>query len=444
MNINLIYEVNNREFDNCVLIQRELMRRGHRVNIYNKTEDLVLSNTNVTTVIPNSYRTEDLMYYQYVFNTRNNPLIVFPCEQITNHELPLFFDYSSNNKVKRLPHLCWGDDYYEFITSLGFDNKYNKIVGAPQLDFCRKQFKSFFSSKEQLAQEFKLPKEKKWILFISDFVFTSELMVEQIKESGDSDEFTLRELYKLENKTQDKLIEWFEQFLKKNTDFIIIYRKHPLELLSSKIEKLRAEMENCFFTISELNIKEWISNCDRLACWYSTSVIECMFAEKKIALLRPYEFTEGSKLSDYEFLKDFVKISSYDQFEDSMKYGEPKFPEKSKKIIAKLYSFDKIPSYIKIADAIEEISVNWEYTELEKKYKIKRLLYLLKKCVPIKVIVKKIYQFMYLKFNFNLAKQGDMHYAILEWNNSALNKTRYLKISKKIDKIISNEGNKYV
>ena len=36
MQVNIVYEVNNREFNNCVLLQRELVRRGHKVNIYNK------------------------------------------------------------------------------------------------------------------------------------------------------------------------------------------------------------------------------------------------------------------------------------------------------------------------------------------------------------------------------------------------------------------------
>ena len=118
MRVNIVYELNNREFNHCVLLQREMIRRGYDARIYNKTESMVLSNKESITIIPNSYRKGDVDYYRYVFNTRNHLVVVYPCEQINNHQLPEFFDHSPGNPVKKLPHLCWGDDYYHFIQSL--------------------------------------------------------------------------------------------------------------------------------------------------------------------------------------------------------------------------------------------------------------------------------------------------------------------------------------
>ena len=87
MRVNIVYELNNREFNHCVLLQREMIRRGYDARIYNKTESMVLSNKESITIIPNSYRKGDVDYYRYVFNTRNHLVVVYPCEQINNHQL---------------------------------------------------------------------------------------------------------------------------------------------------------------------------------------------------------------------------------------------------------------------------------------------------------------------------------------------------------------------
>ena len=93
MNICIVYEMNNREFYNCVLLERALIKKGHKVKICNKTEDINLFKSYDITIIPNSYRSSDVDFYRYVFNTKNKIIVVYPCEQVTNHKLPDFYDY---------------------------------------------------------------------------------------------------------------------------------------------------------------------------------------------------------------------------------------------------------------------------------------------------------------------------------------------------------------
>ena len=50
----IVTEVANRELDNALLIKTELERRGYRVKIMSKTEQLRLKKTDIL-ITPNSY-----------------------------------------------------------------------------------------------------------------------------------------------------------------------------------------------------------------------------------------------------------------------------------------------------------------------------------------------------------------------------------------------------
>ena len=438
MKINIIYEINNREFINCVLLERELVRRGHKVTIYNKQETIILGKSADITIIPNSYRTEDVDYYRYVFNTNNNLIIVYPCEQVTNHTLPNFFDYSENNKVKYLPHFCWGKDYYDFIDSLGFDMTYSKVVGAVQLDLCRGEFIGLYHNKKSFAQKYKLPFEKKWILFISDFVYSSELRAKRSIESGEMEAEEILERQNFEKKTRSELIKWFKKFLDTHDDYIIIYRKHPVEMLTSEIEDFANINTGKFYTISDYSIKEWIFSADYITSWDSTSVVECIAAGKRMALLRPYDFSRQGELHEYAFYRKYTKVRTYEQFVDSMTANIAEYNEDTLNEVKKLYSIDKRLAVKRIADAIEDIYPKW-VTNREKNdssFFFARWIYMIKKKLPIKFLVKKIYRFMYITFKFDLANQGESRLAVLEWNASANNKKQYKALSKQIDRIL--------
>ncbi|WP_026513895.1 hypothetical protein [Butyrivibrio sp. LB2008] len=439
MRVNIIYEVNNREFNNCVLLQRELNRRGYDARIYNKTEDMLLGdNSNSITVIPNSYRNEDLNHYQYCFNTNGGIIIIYSCEQVTNHVLPAFFDYSDGNRVKRLPHLCWGSDYKDFISELGFNNKYNSIVGAIQLDFYRSNFKSLYRSREELAKMFELPNDKKWILFVSDFVFNSENIVEQIIKSGDQSEEIIKNKHIFGKKSCEKIMEWFDELFRENDEYIIIYRKHPIEQITKNVIDFWSSHKDKFFMISDLNIREWIINCDKVASWYSTTVIDCIAAEKDMLLLRPYEMGETSGFKDYEIYNGYCKIDSFKKMYEMLNQ-KCSYPEDTKRIIDKLYSIDGKPTYIRMVDAIDMIVGDIENkAEKQRLFFFKRWFYLLKNMIPFKNLVKKIFERAYLLCGTNYTYQGESRKAINEWIATANNKKNYPMLAKKIDSCLES------
>ena len=437
MRVNIVYELNNREFNHCVLLQREMIRRGYDARIYNKTESMVLSNKESITIIPNSYRKGDVDYYRYVFNTRNHLVVVYPCEQINNHQLPEFFDHSPGNPVKKLPHLCWGDDYYHFIQSLGYDMTYSKITGAMHLDFCRKEFRSLFCSRSELGERFHIPAEKKWILFISDFVHGSRVMTAQLIKSGDAKKNILMAKHELEKKTCREILNWFARFLDGHEDYIVIYRKHPAEMITEETLDVIKRYEGRMYAISDLSIKEWIFNCDHIATWYSTAVVECFAADRKIMLLRPYGFTEESKMKEYSFYREFHKIRDYQDFETVVLNGGCEYPQDTIHKICGLYCTEEKPSFQKVADAIEQIASEWKIGEQERWFFCKRWFYCLRKFLPLKIVIKKLYQLLYVRLGIDLSSQSDSRYAVLELKASADNKGKVKELCVQIDEILN-------
>ena len=75
MNFSLIYELSNREFDNLALLKTELLKRGHTVKILSKFTDYKLTYEECVVLVPNAYCNEDLDYYRYVFNLKDNPIV---------------------------------------------------------------------------------------------------------------------------------------------------------------------------------------------------------------------------------------------------------------------------------------------------------------------------------------------------------------------------------
>ncbi len=439
MRVNIVYEVNNREFLNCLLLQREFVRRGYDARVYNKTESILFhDNSEGVTLIPNSYRKIDLDHYRYAFNTNGGIVVVYPCEQVTNHNMPVFFDSTANNPVKKLPHLCWGRDYYDYIRSLGFTNKNNTIVGAIQLDFCRREFRKLGYSRQQMAEKYSLPSEKKWILFISDFVFNSDIITEQIISSGDQPEKIIRAKHEFGKKSCSVILEWFEMFLADHDDYVVVYRKHPIELLTNEVEQFAEKNKGKFYTISDLNVREWITNCDRVVSWYSTTIVECMAVQKNMILVRPYSIDSDSGFNEYEFYKDYNKIDNYEQLCDALENDDISLSVRTKAIINELYSIEEYPTYKRIVDSIEKAIKDKEGCSCDKEshFQFKRWKYLISQMIPAKIIMKKGFQGLYNLFGCNFYVQGETKRAINEWIASANFRRNMKEYSQRIDEII--------
>lgn len=434
MNFILIYELSNREFDNLALLKSELVKRGHEVKILSKFTDFMIKHENCIAVVPNAYCNEDLDYYRYVFNLRDNPIVVYPCEQVINRKMPEFFDVSSYNLVKTLPTLCWGKDYYDFIKELGYSNLNNAIVGSINLDFCNPKLKRFYYNKEEIANKYGLPKDKKWLLFISDFVFQNVELGEHYIREGSLSEITVISMREYESYLQKEITKWFAKFMEDNPEYILIYRKHPMEIKESIVYDMEKKFPGQFFEISELGIKQWIFVSDKICTYNSTAIVECAAAQKECIYLRPKEFPPQSSITEYPFYVGYPRAKTYDDFSNAIKKETDRYKIILDKIKAQ-YSISDILSCKRIADVLERISKENGKSGLSMEgFEINRFLYLIKTQWIIKILVKKMYAF--LTDVFKIKQRKETLLAIKEWNAVRQDKKREKEIINRLKMII--------
>lgn len=427
----LVYELNNREFNNLVLLSRELIRRGHEVDIFCKSETVVLKHKDGVLMLPNSYNKFDVDRYRYLFNGKNNVIVNYPCEQLINRKLPASYDFSEDNPVKHIHTLCWGKDYYDFITSIGTEKEKCHITGAIQMDFCRREFNSLLYDKKYLADEFDLPIDKKWILFISDLVYTDPGVVELLKNAGITSSDNLDKRYNFEKLVQKKILDWFEKFIDEHPGYCIIYRKHPNEVITNGVFELEKKQKRNFRVIDKYNIRNWIIASDCILNYNSTAGAECIVAHKDNAILRPIAFSAESYTKELHMNKNLLKILSYEDMESYLLSDKKQAVDYSS--IQIYHDIRERPAFMRVADALEEIGKNSENSlTIPAPWFLKRWICILKENLIVKVLIKKAYQKLYML----LKLKDNNSLGVGEWQKSALNRKGQKELSAKIDAIL--------
>ena len=129
-----------------------------------------------------------------------------------------------------------------------------------------------------------LDPNRKTLLFISSFAEAGKPLAEAAVVDGDEEES--RENIRMQEKSQEILLDWFRQLLRDEEGLQIIYRPHPAEAKNPEFLKRAREIRD-FHVIQQESIRNWIMNCDILCNWQSTAMIELYAAKKKSLILRP-------------------------------------------------------------------------------------------------------------------------------------------------------------
>ncbi len=423
--VGIIVEVINREMDNAILLKEALKYNGFNAKIYFKTENYAFRKNDIL-IIPNSYNTENYNFYRYRFKCKSGNMIDMQYEQVFR-KVDENADYLKiKGRAQDILHLCWGENSYIRANQLyGVAKENLSIVGPIQFDHTREEFKKNLYTKSELAEKYKLPIDKKWILFISSFTSTEDNVFVENAKIVVSEDRTLN-YQNLSRLSKNEIVKWFDKFLFENPDYILIYRPHPVELSSQIVKELK-ERHNNFLCISDYSVKQWIYSCDIVTTWFSTSIFESYYMKKNCLIFRPIDFNENE---DYELYVNCNKISNYDEFvKGILDYNADitYFPINVSKINY-FYNFDIVPTYVRI---IDEIKKNSNVIKKEKNYSLHRFKYELKNKNILKDIIKKIYSFMFKKFNFkiNNAKLRNKFF-IEEWEKSAKNPLKSKKYIK--------------
>lgn len=413
----IVVEVANRELDNALLLKCELEHRGYDVKIMNKTEQIALRKNDVL-LIPNCYNTEDYEFYRYRFNCETGKIICMQYEQILSQKIIESGFYSPKGRAETVTHLCWGENAFRRLRKDGIEEFRLKKVGAVQLDTTRKEFNSYWETRESLAKKYNIPLEKKWMLYISSFTCTGDDLIKQRLLTIFKDEM-VDEFKVIAANSQVQTLAWFDKFLTEQKDVVVIYRPHPVELKSTNVANLVKKHPDSFISLQDLSIKQWIKVSDIISTWFSTSIVESYAMNKNCIIIRPYEIPIERECDIY---KSCNAVESYEEFKTAINnymQDVAHFPI-SIEVINDYYKIDDYPSYMQICDQVDEM--NSGEGSLEKRFVKNRICFLLKHHIVLKVCFKAIYKFLYKYFNFKINnKKLRNKFFIEEWEKSVEN-----------------------
>lgn len=372
----IMYEHKNREINSVCLIKAELERRGYSVTIENTINRQLFkyhfSKKPIVIVVISLYN--DKVFYGHVTD------MVGYCRKVVNLQWEQIGDLKSRGKLlipeghsKNAVHICWSKKRAEFLQKNGIHNAIH--TGPIQMDFLKKEFSSFYKSKDEIKGEYGI-KESKILLYISSFSYVqmSEEDQERLARMSGLDIVTR----KVEaEEAQDKTLDIIETYLILHSDQAVIYRPHPGELIVEKLKYLNLQYQN-FYIISDYSIQQWIQISDVAISWISTSISEVYFSGKKCAILQP---TEARSWKDV--LYEDARISkSYEQLINEIENEQLQFPIDEQLIIDNYGSKEDGFAYLNIADLLEKVYKTEKYDMP----KYKRRIYLL---APTKRLLKR-------------------------------------------------------
>lgn len=224
------------------------------------------------------------------------------------------------------------------------------------MDFLRPPLTGYYMSREELFEKYGVPREKKVILFASPY-YGDKLPDVYINDMCARFGEDWVDYYRFMCDSQEIVLQWFEKLLLQDKDLYIVFRPHPGH--SSRCAERLERINSNFKIISGESVKQWIIACDKVYTGNSSVVVEAFFAKKMCQLLFPVPVTKGFEL---KLIQDSLKLTDYVAFKQSVYASNAKFPV-SQDRIEDIYLIDwEEPSYIKFADAAEEVLKDEYYT----------------------------------------------------------------------------------
>ncbi|WP_405316427.1 surface carbohydrate biosynthesis protein [Methanobrevibacter sp.] len=327
MDINIVYEHIEREIYNAFLIKFELEKRGYTV-LLTRTEEPRLPSFNAPKLIimPWLFGEHNLVDLRVRYLRRFKKILNLQYEQVMSQMWLDVGYHISKDKARNACQLCWGNKRKKILEDAGIPKNKLMVIGDIRQDYSKPAFKDFFKTKTQLSEEFDIPEEHEWCLFISSFSFAtpSESSIEYLNETIGVE--NSKKWNEISIKSQKSILEWIEQFVSENPNQEFIYRPHPSELKDtnySHLKKLDDKYSNFHF-IFKYSVQDWILSCDYINSWISTSIIECYVLKNVCNILRPVKVDE---YFDIPFYINADHICDYESFKErNLSKENNKFP----------------------------------------------------------------------------------------------------------------------
>lgn len=358
-----------RELNNAHLLKAELNKRGHNLYLCDPFFMINASKEKFDFV-------PDVLLTPYLYEKRHleeiiKPLFKGKVNRIVNLQYEQIL--SSNEKEMELQvpdglnknaiHLCWGKKWQDVLIKYGINKENAPIVGSINIDMVRDRFLSLYKTKQEIAKDYKLRKDKKWILFISSFAM--------VNLRSDRKEFydvrhgneCIDTRIDIENKTREIFLDWVKKYISEN-DCEFIYRPHPGEAVDKYLIDIENKYEN-FHIIKQDSVRSWIKVCDKIHTWYSTCIVDIYFMKKTCSIIRPIDLPE---IMHNDILNTGNFTRNYESFCRFNNEDITEFPM-DEQIILDYFDVDEEKyAYEKICDLLEDIvkrDVHMEFYEEE-------------------------------------------------------------------------------
>lgn len=367
MDIHIIYEHIERELYNAFLLKFELEKRGYDV-VISKHQEARLPSLNAPKLIvmPWLFAEHNLVDLRAGYLRRFKKILNLQYEQVMSQMWLDVGYHISSDKARNAYQLCWGNKRKKILMDAGIPEEKLVVIGDIRQDFSKPAFKKFFKTKQLLSNEFDIPEDREWCLFISSFSFATpnEETRKYIDETIGAE--NSKKWNEISIESQKLILEWIERFVSENPNQEFIYRPHPSEIKDTNYSHLKRIDEKYpnFHFIFKYSVQDWILNCDYINSWISTSIVECYVLKKVCNILRPVKVDE---YFDIPFYINADHICDYESFKErNLSKENTKFPIEHNEI--KKY-YDDIGEedliYKKICDYIETLinddSLNEDY-----------------------------------------------------------------------------------
>ncbi|AKB07262.1 hypothetical protein HPY15_12710 [Vibrio cholerae] len=350
MNILIVYERKNREFENSCLLKVELESRGHNCDVFQfyQLEGLnaISKHSYDVIFVPHLYN-ESEVYRTISRFGKSTRIINLQYEQVLSEKWEKLGHHTPSGLATQFEHICWGPKTSDRLLKAGVPAKNIHEVGAIQLDLLREEYRQSGLVKDSLGGAFHLDSNKKWNLFLSSFTY-AEIDQHRLRMNENVAGASLENFVEIHTDSRTEILKWLEMAVCHFPDEIFIYRPHPDELNLKSVEDLSKRYSN-FVIICELSAKLWIESADMILSWYSTTLVESHFLGKEYAILRPYPLPGDF---DSVLLKKGKFIRDSNELINAMLSGDIGFAL-DEKDVGDYYSHLNVPAFKSLASIVE-------------------------------------------------------------------------------------------
>lgn len=313
----------NRELDTALLLKILLSGRGYSVQLasvfYDLWESVAALRPNLI-VVPWAY-SEVRKYCRFSPQPGRGLRILNLHHEQLGVESYMESHMAPRGDAEKAFHLAWGQRFERILRSRGIPEDRIFRKGNPRLDFLRPDMRSFNPGRDELALQYGLDPDKRWVLIVGNFSVVSvseRFILEKVKEGRKDYPLhvaRIRSLYA-------KVLDWMERLARERPDVEVIYRPHPAERLTGELQALVAKVGNLKL-IAERPIGDWILQAGSVFVWSSTSSVDALASDKPVFAIR--QGKEGASAFQngyFPILDDLPIVSGYEAFLEAALCGD--------------------------------------------------------------------------------------------------------------------------